>query len=457
MKKYLSLLAVALIVGAFFVQPVRAETNLNSLDALIQSLMAQVQELQRQLTILQGQAGGSTDTTIGVDSSETSSFGLLTPNGGDQWQMQSRHAITWQPNPHGTSTIAYLEKKTSSGFQTVGKIIPVGKGSIIWDGEVGSSGSYPRPGNYYVRIENTRTGESDRSDRAFTLLKPGALVDVTIKEINGEEPNGVLLGERSAVVSASDKNVDVTWASKVGVEECEATVYNAYDTSKVTHVGEMSPSGTQTIALPGGNKGEYYVLSVGCRRDDGSGTGYDNTGADFVYLTIGSVGTTRQYIDVSNPVGGERYVPGQAIPLSFEVNSSDGTPDVAIRVLQHTEGKDLVVNEVYYLYEDGFIKNGKNTLDFYPAKGSSYPTEKLVGEFRLELSVGKISCCKWGVKPTDSDITGWFKISYDKATDTDPYELSTSKVLGASASYQDVLNQMGNTLRGMQGLLQGLK
>ena len=62
--------------------------------------------------------------------------------------------------------------------------------------------------------------------------------------------------------------------------------------------------------------------------------------------------------------------------------------------------------------------------------------------------------------PTAEDCSdNWFEITRGVVTypptTTDLYQ--TSKVLGASASYQDVLNQMANTLEGMQDLLQGLK
>lgn len=354
MKKYISLLAGALIVGAFFVQPVRAETNLGSLAALIQSLMAQVQELQKQLTILQNEAGGST---------ATSSISIHVKNDVQYGADTNSAFIATSIGAGSQNSTAYSWKLAISCTSGATLIVP-SKGDGPGQSMCGTTQTY------------------------YTYNYPGINDGIT-------------------VLGAEAKNTN----------DSQATI--------------------------------VYALTA----YDANGK---HIGGDKDAVTLGATNNSKETIDISRPVGGERYIPGQAIPLTFEVKSSDGTPDVAIRVLQHTEGKDLVVNEAYYLYEDGFIKNGKNTLDFYPAKGSSYPTEKLAGEFRLELSVGKISCCKWWIEPTDSDITGWFKISYDKATDKDPYELS-SKVLGASTSYQDVLSQMTNTLKGMQGFLQGLK
>ncbi|QQR82360.1 hypothetical protein IPJ70_03730 [Candidatus Campbellbacteria bacterium] len=348
MKKYISLLAGALIVGAFFVQPVRAETNLGSLATLIQSLMAQVQELQKQLAVLQNNTGSQGDSGIPGDDPIIQ---VVSPDGGEEFKMNSIEKIEWTYSPLPPSNFA-INLLKSDGSEAVAHIRYCDSSEYFQD-------NYP--------------------------------------------------------------NADHFWFNwKVGYDASGAKIPNGSYRIRVSNCGDVNDMSDSSFKIARGSA------------------------------------ITKETITVTNPVGGERYIPGQAIPLTFEVKSSDGTPDVAIRVLQHTEGKDLVVNEAYYLYEDGFIKNGKNTLDFYPAKGSSYPTEKLVGEFRLELSVGKISCCKWWIEPTDSDITGWFKISYDKATDKDPYELS-SKVLGASTSYQDVLSQMTNTLKGMQGFLQGLK
>ena len=554
-KRFLS--TILLVAVMLVARPAFAETNQDSLYALIQSLMAQVQELQSQLVTLQGEVGDDSTVSTGL-------FRLLTPNGGDQWQMQSQHAITWQPDPHSTSTVGYLEKKTSSGFQTIGKIIPVGKGSIIWDGEVGASGRYPRPGDYYVRLENLITGKSDRSDRAFTLLKPGALVGAKIQKINGEEPDEELYGGRAITISASDKDAKITWTSKRGVDSCLIVIWRSGTGSDTTVVENLPPSGTEIVPLPERGDADYYTAKVVCSADDGSGTGYDNIGDDFVYLIIGDGDDDGAYsIDFTTPDNtGETYGMGEVIPVKFAVYTPNDEPSIAIRIYKRMGDKELLMNEVFYPFKDGYISEGKDSIDFYPAKGSSYPLSAFVGEFRLEIVVGEIMCCKYWIEEEDSDMTGWFTISSGPTTtpsiqvvspnggekliggnkytitwkssnlptDTvgisvvseygnlttvvwgakntgsytwlvpeslisekprykmlisstdkgptvedysddwfeiargvvtyppiyiDPYE--TSKVLGASASYQDVLNQMANTLKGMQELLQGLQ
>ncbi len=145
-------------------------------------------------------------------------------------------------------------------------------------------------------------------------------------------------------------------------------------------------------------------------------------------------------INVLSPEEDDRYYVGDPIPLSFEVYSSDEKPDVAVKVYKRTGDKDLLMNEVYYLYEDGFVKNGKNSFDFYPAKGSAYSTSDFVGEFRLDVLVGEVFCCKWWIEPTDSDITGWFTISYDKS----------------SATYDSALQQIASVLAGIKALLESI-
>lgn len=113
MKKYLSLFAVALIVGAFFVQPVRAETNPSSMQALIQSLMAQVQELQRQFVILQKTSSLSTPLTAVTPSS-----------GGENWSNVCNDGKNYELTSNQRVYIGKIRKPTSyilpSGSITLG-------------------------------------------------------------------------------------------------------------------------------------------------------------------------------------------------------------------------------------------------------------------------------------------------------------------------------------------------
>ncbi|MCR4274506.1 MAG: GPI anchored serine-threonine rich family protein [Candidatus Campbellbacteria bacterium] len=559
MKKYLSLFAVALIVGAFFVQPVRAETNPSSMQALIQSLMAQVQELQRQLVILQDQAGGS---------NATPSITVLYPNGGETLKFGTMIDIVWTA-PNITKQQQYFDLYV----QTVGadankrfllnSAIPMDgtqtKQTYEWEvGTQGAAGAAIPLGYYYMEVCPWSHGEyskppCDRSNETFRITNEGPTTPDYIKVTN---PNG---GE----VLYTGKTARITWDKRFDGKDGRVSIALR---SECPMISTSIMSGV--IVSDTGNTGEYVWKVPSRYANDKCGykvriatipgtTAYmvSDESNDWFEIQLGQ-GTVDESIDVFNPVGGERYIPGQAISVGFDVRSPDGKPDVAIKLYKTTGDKETIVNEVYYSYEDGFVHNGENKIKFYPAKGSNYSDDELVGTFRIEVLVGEIFCCKPWIEPTDSDMTGEFSISsnptpvdsikvispnggevwhagsthtitwssanlssdrvtirlasscaggwptivqdtsddgsytwnipstyastickykievgawYDDGEGPDVYDFSDGwfqivrsytlppVVLGASASYQDVLSQMANTLKGMQELLQGLK
>lgn len=67
MKKLSYLFAVLLIAGALVARPAHAETSYGDISALLKSLIAQVQELQRQLAIIQKEEALSTVSTPNGD------------------------------------------------------------------------------------------------------------------------------------------------------------------------------------------------------------------------------------------------------------------------------------------------------------------------------------------------------------------------------------------------------
>lgn len=113
------------------------------------------------------------------------SISILSPNGGETWQLKYPHTITWTPDPNSQLVSAYLEKQVNGSFVIVGKIIESSRGSIIWNGDIGREGDYPEPGMYYVRIVNSQTGFEDRSDLPFQIVAAG-MVKTDLK-INGSD------------------------------------------------------------------------------------------------------------------------------------------------------------------------------------------------------------------------------------------------------------------------------
>jgi hypothetical protein len=141
---------------------------------------------------------------------------VLSPNGGEKWQLGDTHTILWTPydptsgiNPV-TQVTAYLEKLVNGNFVSVGEIIECGKASIHWKGNLDTCGSnsYAEPGDYYIRVVNNVTGASDRSDRPFTLV-PERTIKVDLK-INGSDG--------PIIVPKGGATYTISWTSNA--EEC---------------------------------------------------------------------------------------------------------------------------------------------------------------------------------------------------------------------------------------------
>lgn len=269
-----------------------------------------------------GQVVERTSVTIKVlAGSIQPSITLLSPNGFEQWQIRSQHTISWSPEPHSTNIDAYLERKEGSNFVNVGKVIPVGKGSIIWDGEINAIGNYATPGSYYIRIVDRVTGATDRSDQPFMVLKAGEAIGVSIDSVNGKKPTETLFNGPALSISANDQSVQLSWTSKQTTRSCSATVYNGYDTGKLTYVTNLPASGTVSVKLPGGIAGQYYIASITCVDSTGSG----NIGDDFVYLMITAV-ASQPSVTIVSPTSGTTV--GKTFTASGQCSNYNGNVSV---------------------------------------------------------------------------------------------------------------------------------
>jgi len=229
-----------------------------------------------------------------VAAGQPQSLTLTVPNGGEVWQLETIHTILWTPyapdygstppvNP--TSQVsAYLERYENGGFTRVGKIIESGKASIHWVGELDSYGNYPKPGDYYVRIENRNTGASDRSDKPFKLVPRNAIVaDLKVNGADGP-----------ITVPSGGATYNVSWTSNA--QNC--TIYN--DTLSYGSVGYMMsnlpPSGSQLIKLV---VNTITSLSLVCEsKVTIEGSAWDNV------QLLPSV-STESNINILSPNGGE--------------------------------------------------------------------------------------------------------------------------------------------------------
>jgi len=178
---------------------------------------------------------------------------LLTPNGGEQWMLNSdKTIITWSPEPHSKDIKAYLERKVGNEFVIVGEMIENTKGSIVWGGHVLHIGEsvprFPTPGDgYYVRIVK-EGGASDRSDAPFRILNEDAL-RVSMSASNEK----VVYSYRNGSIIQIDKNkkVEIQWSAGSGADNKISCVLQTFEHDKNSRVKTRSfkvpPVGSRVI------------------------------------------------------------------------------------------------------------------------------------------------------------------------------------------------------------------
>ena len=193
--------------------------------------------------------------------SSAPSITVLSPNGGESWQMQNIHTIRWTPYDPNTGVnsadkvTAYLERLEGGNFVTVGKIVPAGKASIHWAGEIDQFGKYASPGDYYVRTVNNITGASDRSNNSFKLVDFGTIkADLKIGGLDGP-----------ITVPLSGGTYQASWTS-VNADKC-LLINGTLSTSDPEFNIQMPPLGSRSIKLfPGlyGESGREGYVTISC-------------------------------------------------------------------------------------------------------------------------------------------------------------------------------------------------
>ncbi len=188
-------------------------------------------------------------------SSSVPAVTLLSPNGGERWMLNSGKTIVkWKPDPPDYPVVkAYLEKLEKGGnYVTLGEMLPSAKGSIQWSGELNRYGNYAEPGErYFVRVENTKTGNFDRSDAPFTILSTDYMkVDLKVNGADGpfQLPEGT-------------DSLKISWTSE-NAESC-----NFYGQEIGSDIEKLPPSGERTVAVQN-TLGTKFV-SLTCESDLG--------------------------------------------------------------------------------------------------------------------------------------------------------------------------------------------
>lgn len=220
--------------------------------------------------------GSAFITPIGVEATSPADprgITVLSPNGGEQWEIGQLNTITWAPytsiaNP-SKDVVVHLMRPDGT---VVGRIMDTGKASLHTYFNIDNYSQWATPGQYYVTVKNTATGATDKSDALFTLL-PRA---VDLKVNDSDTP----------ITVSGTQSVTATWAT-TGVTNCHL------------HIGggesyAVSPNGSKTITVA--NNNQYVALSCNKTNDGSSRT-------DYVYINPGVAAN----LNVVSPNGKEAF------------------------------------------------------------------------------------------------------------------------------------------------------
>ena len=217
MKQKINKIYVVLVFIGVLLIPIfgSAQVSFSTNQKTIAELQADIKNIQEQLIILLNQLIKIYQEKISELQGMTQlSITVTSPNGGEILIENSKvvdslssvdsenniFEIKWSGAPDSFTDVygdgkdparieAYLEQNNGGQFNTIGRIIPKAYGSITWIvGLVSDTNClmnnynallYPNhcyhserlvsPGNYYIRIVDTKTESTDRSDNYFSI------------------------------------------------------------------------------------------------------------------------------------------------------------------------------------------------------------------------------------------------------------------------------------------------
>jgi hypothetical protein len=334
---------------------------------------------------------------------------VTAPNGGEQWEIGQLNTITWAPyDPnsqinHSKDVTVFLEIKTGKDqYVQVGRIMDTGKASLHTYFNINYYDVFADPGEFYVRVLNNVTGESDRSDMPFTLLPRG--VDI---KVNGSDGPVTLVD-----------NQKVTVIVNPGANFASCTL------SGVRPNPGASPGislGGAVAGVPSTSEGFAYVPASGsatsiyikCTKSDGS------TRSDGVQVNFG--GTTAS-LQVTSPNGGENITFNESTFIRFR---QTGIKSYSIALYENDQWKGWIV-------KDWDVKQNSEDIGFYWNPPGIEP-ELTSGSAIYKIYITGQKSDGTGYVDDKSDAPFGFSIVGNAPFITDfPYDRGVSIPIGAS-------------------------
>jgi len=269
---------------------------------------------------LQSAGFSSFANTMTIGGNPTASVTVLSPNGGEQWQVGNTQTIRWQHDG------AFTGKNTFYSVQLLGDISKGLTGATIMrEGTIGVSTNAPsngevlwtvpatmKSGSYQLFISEQDPNDSskrfsDTSDGQITVVG-GPTSNMPPKINGGTSPTSVQVGQSATFGwSATDENNDdlswgVEWGDGIGqAGTCSASPYGGTGRNwNYTTSHAWSQAGTYTVRVTvndckGGTNSNTFTVTVG--------------------------GTTRSSITVLSPNGGEMLQSGSSYAVRWTSNN----------------------------------------------------------------------------------------------------------------------------------------
>jgi len=235
---------------------------------------------------------------------------VISPNGGENWQVGSSHDITWASS--GTSDTVHIEYSANNGssWSDVIAIIP-DTGAYSWTIPDTPSDSC------FVRITDTIGSPSDTSDAIFTI-SPVPYITVT-------SPNGA---EDWQVGSSHD----ITWTSS-GTSDTVHIEYSTNNGSSWSDVIAIIPdTGAYSWTIPDTPSDSCFVRII-----DTVGSPSDTSDAIFAI-------SPAPYITVITPNGGEDWGASYSYDITWTSNGTSGGVHIEYSANNGSSWSDVIAS-----------------------------------------------------------------------------------------------------------------